>query len=372
MGFTRIPAPGWRMPATVPHGPASHGPASHGPGRRRLRLAGYAFSAALTASLVWTAAHDWAAVSALLNRLEAIHAIFGAGLLAGLLYAGLGAVSGIATGLLALAEFAPRLALGGAMMGVLPFAQPVDAPAAGPPSGDASRIARPEMQVGFYGGKSFSPPSDVIMKAPGGTDITLKDVKWKGDSFKPSPYYGGRGIDWNSKMPALGVMVDYTHAKATAIRSQIVSQTGKRNGKEVPPVEPFTATFRKLEFTHGLNFLTLNGIYRAVGLHRRIVPYAGLGIGFAVPFAHVKVKGQPSREYLLEAQMSGSAFQVFGGLEWRVFKSDRYSAFTEYKLTYTTNDVKLRNGGTVRANILVHQFNLGGYFTPWRQGASAK
>lgn len=367
MVFTRILASGWRAPAA-----ASQDPASYGHARRSRRLAGYAFCAALTMSLLWTAAHDWAAASALLNRLEAIHVIFGASLLTGVLYAAVSAVSVIATGLLALAEFAPRLALGGALIGVLPFAQPVDAPAAKPPAGDASRLARPEMQIGFYTGKSFSPPSDVIMKAPGGTDITLKDVKWKGDSFKPSPFYGGRGIDWNSKLPALGVMVDYTHAKATAIRSQIVSQTGKRNGREVPPVEPFSATFRKLEFTHGLNFLTLNGVYRAAGVHRRIVPYAGLGIGFAVPFVHARVQGRPRSEYVLEAQMSGVAYQVFGGLEWRVFKSDRYSVFTEYKLTYTANDMTLHDGATLRANILIHQFNIGGYFTPWRQGAAAK
>ena len=219
-------------------------------------------------------------------------------------------------------------------------------------------------------GKFIAPPSDVILKAPGGTDITLKDVIWKTESFKPSPYYGGRGIDWNSKLPALGVMVDYTHAKATAIRSQTVSQTGKRKGKQVPPIEPFNATFRKLEFTHGYNFLTLNGVYRAAGLHRRIVPYAGVGIGFMAPFVHVRFPGRPDED-VLEAQMTGVAYQLFGGIEWRIFKSDRTSAFTEYKLNYTTNEVKLHDGGMVRVNIWLHQFNVGAYFTPWRQGAAA-
>ncbi|MFQ5626409.1 MAG: outer membrane protein, partial [Methyloligellaceae bacterium] len=322
-------------------------------------------------ALLWVAAHDWGSVCALANRLEAIHAIFGAGLLTGLVYGGVSAVSGLAAGLLAVAEIAPRLALGGALMGVLPFAQSVDSPAAKPGSGGTSSIARPEMQIGVYAGKSVAPPSDVIMKRPDGTDITLKDVKWKTESFKPSPYYGGRGIDWNSNIPTLGAMVDYTHAKATAIRSQTVSQAGKRNGKQVAPVEPFNATFRKLEFTHGLNFLTLNGVYRAAGLHRRIVPYAGLGIGFMVPFVHARVQGRPESEDVLEAQTTGIVYQVFGGLEWRIFKSDRYSAFTEYKLNYTTNDAKLHDGGVVTANIWLHQFNVGGYYTPWRQGAAA-
>ena len=363
MGLARIPVPGWRAPASIPHDAAIH---------RVCRLAGSACAAVLTAALVWSAVQDWASVSALANRLSAIHAIFGAGLVAGLLFAGLSAFSLVAAALLAQVEVAPLPALGGASFGVLPFAQSADAPSATPQSGDASTIARPEIQLGLYTGKSFLSPSDVQMKTPGGTDITLKDVKWRGDSFKPSPFYGGRGIDWNTKMPALGVMVDYTHAKATAIRAHIVSQTGMRDGKEVPPQEPVSATFRKLEMTHGLNFLTVNGVYRATGFHRKIVPYVGLGIGFTIPYLHMKARGRPRSEDVLEAQMSGAAYQVFGGLEWRIFKSDRISAFTEYKLTYTTNDMKLYDEGTLKADVLVHQFNFGGYFTPWRQGAAAK
>jgi len=362
MGFTKLLDSGGCIVAPAPHRAATHEP---------YKLAGGVGAAALTAMLLWMAAHDWASVCALVNRLSAIHVMFGAGLLAGALYVALSAVSGIATIFLVMADIAPRLALGGALMGVLPFAQAVDTPPAKPGSRDASSIARPEMQIGFYTGKSIAPPSDVIMKTLNGTDITLKNVKWKTESFKPSPYYGGRGIDWSPSMPAFGLMVDYTHAKATAIRSQTVSQTGKRHGKQVPPIEPFNATFRKLEFTHGYNYLTLNGVYRAGGLHQRIVPYAGIGIGFMVPFVHAKIQGRPKSEDVLEAQMTGVAYQLLGGLEWRIFKSDRRSLFTEYKLTYTTNDAKLHDGGKVMTNIWLHQFNVGGYYTPWRQGAAA-
>ena len=361
MGLTNLPGSGWCAAA----------PASHRTARKPAWLTGGVIAAALTATLLCVGAHDWESVSALANRFGAIHAIFGAGLLTGLLYLALSAFSGIATLFLAVAGISPRLALGGALTGILPFAQAVDTPPARTGSRDASGIARPEMQIGLYTGKSIVLPSDVIMKSPGGTDITLKDVKWKDQSFRPSPYYGARGIDWNSKLPTLGAMVDYTHAKATAIRSQTVSQSGKRDGEQVPPNEPFSATFHKLEFTHGYNFLTLNGVYRAAGLHRRIVPYAGLGIGFMVPFVHVRLPGRPKSEDVLEAQMTGVAYQLFGGIEWRIFKSDRTSAFTEYKLNYTINDARLHDGGMVSTNIWLHQFNLGGYYTPWRQGAAA-
>ncbi len=334
-----------------------------------LRAGGLVLGAGLTAGLVWVIAGETAAASALLNRFGSIHAFFGAALVSVLLFSGLSFFSAVAAGILALCEWLPRVAFGGALLGILPFAQVSDTPAGKPGSRDDVSAARSEMQVGFYMGQSITPRSDVTMKAPDDTDMTLKNLKWKSDSFRPSPYYGGRAIDWNARVPALGVMVDYTHAKATADRTQTVSQSGKRSGKEVPPSEPFAATFRKLEFTHGLNFLTINGVYRAGGLHRRIIPYAGIGIGFTIPYVHARLPGRPKSEEILEAQMTGIAYQVLGGIEWRVFKSDRRSLFTEYKLNYATHDVKLRKGRRLKTNILIHQFNVGGYYTPWRQGA---
>ena len=334
-----------------------------------LRAGGLVLGAGLTSGLIWAIAGDTAAASALLHRFGSIHAFFGAALVSFLLFSGLSFFSGVAGGILALCDWLPRVAFGGALLGALPFAQVSDTPAGKPGSRDAVSAARSEMQVGFYMGQSITPRSDVTMKAPDDTDITLKNLKWKSDSFRPSPYYGGRAIDWNSRVPALGAMVDYTHAKATADRTQTVSQSGKRSGKQVTPNEPFEATFRKLEFTHGLNLLTINSVYRAAGLHRRIIPYAGIGIGFTIPYVHARFHGQPKSEDVLEAQMTGIVYQVLGGIEWRVFKSDRRSVFTEYKLNYTTHDVKLRKGRRLKTNILIHQFNVGGYYTPWRQSA---
>lgn len=310
-------------------------------------------------------------LSAFLNRLSAIHLSLGASLMAAAFYAGVVLFSGVAGVFLTLAEIVSGLTLGGAMMGILPFAEQSDASPARPEQSAHKSVAKPEMQVGFYAGRSSSPPSDVRFRHPDGTDLLLKSVKWKSESFKPSPFYGGRGIDWNTRIPRLGLMVDFTHAKATAIRTQTVTHHGKHKGVDVPPSGPITDIFRKLEFTHGLNFLTLNGIYRATGLHRRIVPYAGFGIGFMVPHTNVRRAGQDKKDEFHEAQITGIAMQAFGGIEWRVFKSDRKSLFTEYKLTSTNNTVRLHDGGSVEADILVHQVNFGGYYTPWRAGDAA-
>ncbi|MEM8744465.1 MAG: hypothetical protein AAGF14_07520 [Pseudomonadota bacterium] len=318
-------------------------------------------------ALVWMAASHFSDAEALLNRLAAIHVFIGAGLSALALYAGLSLISGIGSVILAVVEAAPRLALGSAMMAALPFAQTADSDEPKGASGERAGKARPEMQIGLYGGANKSPPSDVKLVAPDDTDILLTDVVWKNESFKPSPYYGGRGVDWNTTFPNFGLMVDFTHAKATAIRSQTVNHTGKRSGVEVPATEPFEKTFRKLEFTHGLNMLTFNAVFRATGVHRRIIPYAGVGIGFLVPHVEARRAGETREEAVSEAQVTGMAMQALGGIEWRIFKSDRRSIFTEYKFAHTSNDVKLHTGGVVSTDILVHQFILGGYFTPWQK-----
>lgn len=326
----------------------------------------------LTLSLAAAVLLDWTASASVLNGFAAIHALIGAGLMSALLYAGLSVFAGVANAILAAGEALPRLALGGAMMGVLPFAQANDPSGAKPADEPTTSVARSEMQVGVYGGKTVSPDSNVYFTAPDGTDLTFENLKWKEESFKPSPFYGGRGIDWNSRIPALGLMVDFTHAKATAIRSQTVSLSGKHKGEDVPATAPFNSILGKLEFTHGLNFLTLNGVYRATGLHRRIVPYAGIGFGFMMPHIEAWRAGEKNKNEVHGPQLTGFAAQVIGGIEWCVFKSDRRSLFTEYKLTYTTNDVSLNDGGIINANIWVNQFILGFYHTPWRATGAAE
>ncbi len=361
--------------AGAPHA-VSLGPESgwRGVGLSRLpRGVAVALGGALAALLLVACALDPEAPARLLNRFHAIHVVLGAALLAGLLSVGVGLAAGTVAKLLGLLELLQRTVVGAALVAGLPFAQASD-PSAGRP--EASQRAEPapaesEIQGGLYVGGSITPRSDVHFKAPDGTDITLKKVQWKAESLVTAIYYGARGIDWSARLPRLGVMVDFTHAKATAIRSQKVAQSGKRMGRPVPPMEPITRTFRKLEFTHGLNFLTINGVYRFTGWRRRAIPYVGLGIGFVIPHAEVWRAGQPKSKRFLEAVVTGLATQVFGGIEWKIFVSDRYSAISEYKLTYTTNDVHLHDGGHVEANLWVNGFNFGVYRTMWRQSDMA-
>ncbi|MGI9383715.1 MAG: hypothetical protein ACR2PO_11220 [Methyloligellaceae bacterium] len=337
------------------------------------RRACLALGGVLAAVLLAALALEPEAAVRLLNRFLSIHAVLGAALLTSLAGLGLAAVGGTLATLAGLLEALQRAALAGLMMGALPAALPEETDLAVPEPAAARdpALAESEIQAGLYLGGSISPPSDVRLKAPDGTDMTLKKVKWKAESLVPAIYYGVRGIDWNERFPRLGGMVDFTHAKATAIRSQNVEQAGTREGKAVPPKEPITKTFRKLEFTHGLNFITLNGVVRFSGWRRRTIPYLGLGLGFMIPHAEIWRAGRPRDRRVIEARVTGLAYQVFAGVEWKIFVSDRYSALTEYKLTYTTNDVTTRDDDQVTANIWVHGLNVGVYRTMWRRSDMA-
>lgn len=297
----------------------------------------------------------------LMGPFAAIHGLLASGALALVAYGALmGALWPLAQ-VMAGVEAIARLTGIAGLAAVLPFAQ-----AAGPGGGAASSshagqaaTAGHEIQLGFYAGFNRTMASDVHMVQPGGTDLTFTGVKWIGESFRPEPYWGVRGTYWNPKLRAIGFMFDYSHAKASALKTQQLKQSGKRDGVEVPATEPFGKTFRKLEFTHGLNFFTLNALFKARGLHARFAPYAGIGIGLSVPHVDTRRAGAPIESRTYEHQIAGLTFQALGGVEWRLGNTGRVSAFAEYKLNHSSNNSKLNGGGTLDTDMWTHQVPVG-------------
>jgi len=244
---------------------------------------------------------------------------------------------------------------------VLPFAQATDPAGSGVSKAKGEKVsaAAHEIQIGAYGGYNHTRPSEVRFVQPNDTNLTFEDVQWMGESLKTEPYWGVRVSYWSPKLRRLGFMFDYTHAKATAIKTQTLKQSGTRDGKPVPSQEPFEATFRKLEFTHGLNFFTLNALYRTRGLHNWIAPYLGIGIGLSVPHVDTNRAGAPDDARTYSHQITGLAFQGLGGIEWKLHRSGRISAFTEYKVTYTSNRGELNGGGWLDTDLWTHQVPVG-------------
>jgi lipid A oxidase len=184
-----------------------------------------------------------------------------------------------------------------------------------------------EFVVSAYMGAPYTYPSDVTVKTPGRHDFTAKDVEWIGEPFDNPIYYGARVIGWGSG--ATGAMLDFTHSKAVAERTQILDIEGLLNGKPAEPGQKIKQVFQKLEASHGHNMLTLNGLLRLPSLFAaRARPYVGVGAGVSLPHSEVHFAGDKKRTY--EYQYAGPAGQALVGLEFRV---NRMSYFIEYKFT---------------------------------------
>jgi len=220
----------------------------------------------------------------------------------------------------------------------------------------SSAPAALDIAGGVYGGYTVTADSDVILQQPNGTDMILKDVSWNSEADKMPPYHGFRGTWWLPLGRSLGAMADLVYVKVVADRDRMVRQSGTRDGNPVPEEEPASATFRRLEFTDGLNLLTGNIVYR-MPFFGRIMPYIGIGAGVSLPHAEVQRRGSSQKTFSF--QWAGLAFHVFAGIEYRIARSG--SVFTEYRLSYAANQVQLIDGGTLRTNLWVNHFAAGGY-----------
>src|SRR6476646_352586 len=67
----------------------------------------------------------------------------------------------------------------------------------------ASSPAFAEVQASLYGGWNGSFDSDIHLIQPNGTNMTLNDVPWDGDSFGPPPI-GDSEERTGSTMPRIG------------------------------------------------------------------------------------------------------------------------------------------------------------------------
>ncbi|MCB1510101.1 MAG: hypothetical protein KDJ36_04300 [Hyphomicrobiaceae bacterium] len=207
--------------------------------------------------------------------------------------------------------------------------------AAATPSGSRVTPASPEWTFGGYGGITHTRPSTVTIAGDGKTDLKVKDFNWIGRPFKAPIYYGLRTQRWSQFVP-LGGMVDFTHAKAIAKSSDQASFSGTIDGKPAAPKAKIGDMFRHLEFSHGHNMVTLNGLARLAPWWARLRPYVGVGAGVSLPHTEIGFRKKKERTY--EYQFAGFVGQALAGIEIQL---GRASVFVEYKFTYAPYDVPL-------------------------------
>lgn len=191
-----------------------------------------------------------------------------------------------------------------------------------------------EFEISVYSGLQTSPHSTVKGDDPSGIGEFNFTAGWKGDSLSMPPYYGIRGTWWQSD--TIGYGLEFNHAKVYAD-----DDTLDDNGLET------------LEFTDGLNIVTVNVFRRFPLVDRRWTPYIGGGIGISIPHVEFESSGDSTFNY----QYGGPAVQWIAGVAYPL--TETWSVFGEYKGTYSRNSVDLDGGGDLETNILTNALNLG-------------
>lgn len=194
--------------------------------------------------------------------------------------------------------------------------------------------ASAEFRLEVYGGWQTSPHSRVFGDHPdGGTYDAL--IGWEGNSLSPPPYYGLRGTWWRTQTS--GFALELTHAKVYA-----------------PDAERDAIGFDRFEFTDGHNLLTVNYMRRWPGHFGELTPYAGAGIGVAMPHVDVLSKGG---EKTFGYQLTGPAARALAGVSYEI--NDRWSLFGEYQFTISQNHADLEGGGDLDTRIITNSINVG-------------
>jgi lipid A oxidase len=206
----------------------------------------------------------------------------------------------------------------------------------------AATPALSQVSLSFYTGYQTAPHSVVSGNdiAPGGAGPFSFTAGWDGRSYEMPPYYGFRVTWW--KTDNWGFGIDYTHSKVYADDSTLAA-----------------SGFPILEFTDGLNNLTLNATYRWTNEGSKWQPYVGAGLGVVIPRVEViSAAGGPATD---EFQLAGPSAMVNAGISYQL--NDRWAVFGEYKGTYSRLTADLTGGGTLKTNIITNALNAGVAFS---------
>lgn len=198
--------------------------------------------------------------------------------------------------------------------------------------------AAAEMEINLYSGYQSLPHSVLSGRYPEGAALPAgtrfrETIGWEGRPFSMPIYYGARVTWWRENN--LGFGAELTHAKAYAPKSEMPEG------------------FSRLEYSDGHNILTVNMMKRWPNQWGDFTPYAGGGIGIAVPHVDVKAGGSRTFEY----QLTGPAMRLTAGVGYAL--TDTWGLFGEYQFTASQNDADLDGGGKMKARLITNALNLG-------------
>jgi lipid A oxidase len=219
--------------------------------------------------------------------------------------------------------------------------------------------ATAEVELSIFTGVALTQDSDVDLHQRGGTDLTFHDVSFEGRDFDTPPYYGIRGLWFPSQTSHWGFGAEFFHMKMYAETDDTAHVTGRRNGVAVDDNERMDNTIQQFSLSHGLNYALGDIVYRWMPGQRgedflgHLTPYAGIGLGVAIPHVETEVDGNFHEEY----QVHGPGVQALAGLN--VMLSRHWGLMFEYKFTYANLDSLDIPGGSIEVTPLNHHLATG-------------
>ncbi|EKE69064.1 outer membrane protein [Celeribacter baekdonensis] len=186
--------------------------------------------------------------------------------------------------------------------------------------------------ISVYSGYQTAPHSGV--SGNDGVEDFDFTTGWDGKSFEMPPYYGIRGTWW--VRDNFGWIADFNHTKVYADEDDMAANK-----------------FSTLEFTDGLNNLTVGPIWRWPGAWNKLTPYASVSAGIVIPHVEVVTANTNTIEY----QIAGPTVAVVLGASYAI--NDTWDVFGEYKGTYSQVKADLNGGGTLETDIITNALNFG-------------
>jgi hypothetical protein len=163
--------------------------------------------------------------------------------------------------------------------------------------------AAAETQLAAYLGTSWTADSDVTISGR-----TFHDVAWQTRSLHAPPYYGLRAAHFLGD-GGWGLALDFFHDKAYAAA-----------GSVAPALD-------RLSFSHGLNHLTLDVVWRRQA--GPLYPYVAAGAGTLIPHVEAQSSAGSVDGY---QWFRGVSLKAQAGIQWRV--AGPAGVFLEYRFTY--------------------------------------
>jgi lipid A oxidase len=226
-------------------------------------------------------------------------------------------------------------------------------------SGLIASGARAEVQLSIFTGVALTQDSDIDLHQAGGTDLTFHDVSFEGRDFETPPYYGFRALWFPTDASHWGFGGEFFHMKMYAETDDTVRVTGRRDGVPLNDTETIDQTIQSFSLSHGLNYALGDVVYRWMPGRRgedflgHLTPYAGIGLGLAIPHVESEVNGSFHEEY----QVHGPGVQGLAGMN--VALTRHWGLMFEYKFTYANLDSLDIPGGSIEVTPLNHHLVTG-------------